>query len=226
VLEAAKSSGVKITHILTTHHHWDHADGNPGMVAAIPNLVVLGGDDRIPGLTKKVAHNDELKVGSLVIKSLFTPCHTSGHILYFVTDSAHPDQAPVLFTGDTLFVGGCGRFFEGTGEQMNYALNEVIASLPHQTLLYVGHEYTVGNLKFALHLEPENAEIKEKLSWAEAQRAKNEPTIPSTISGELAFNPFMRLSSPALLKTLNLVAGTSAADVMSAVREAKNSYKG
>lgn len=226
ILEAAKNAGVKISQILTTHHHWDHADGNPGMVEALGDVVVVGGDDRIPKLTKKVAHNDEWSVGSLNIKALFTPCHTSGHILYYVTDSAHPDQAGVLFTGDTLFVAGCGRFFEGTGQQMNYALNSVVASLPPTTHLYVGHEYTLANLRFAAHIEPENADVAKQLKTAEEQRQKGLYTVPSTIAAELTFNPFMRVNTPSVRKTLGLDSAAADDDVMTALREAKNNYKG
>jgi hydroxyacylglutathione hydrolase len=226
ILEAAKTAGVTITHILTTHHHWDHADGNPGMVEALKDLVVVGGDDRIPKMTKKVSHNDEFQVGTLTIKALFTPCHTSGHILYYVTDSAHPDQAPALFTGDTLFVAGCGRFFEGTGEQMNYALNEVVASLPASTQLYVGHEYTIANLKFAKHIEPHNEAVAKQLQTAETQRQASQFTVPSSIAAELTFNPFMRIHTESVRTSLGLDANASAADVMTALREAKNNYKG
>lgn len=227
VLEAAKANGVKITHVLTTHHHWDHADGNQGMVDAIPGLVVVGGDDRIQAITKKMSSEEELHVGTLTIKILFTPCHTSGHVLYYVVDSSQPKDSPaVLFTGDTLFVAGCGRFFEGTGEQMHHALNEVIASLPHNTLVYVGHEYTIANLKFARHVEPDNKHVADKIAEAEKTRANGLFTVPSSIAAELSFNPFMRVNEPAVRKSLGLDAAASAAEVMAALREAKNTYKG
>lgn len=195
------------------------------MVDAIPGLVVVGGDDRIQAITKKMSHNDELKVGHLTIKALFTPCHTSGHVLYYVVDSSHPNDPASLFTGDTLFVAGCGRFFEGTGEQMDYALNDVITSLPHNTLVYVGHEYTVANLKFARHIEPENKHVAEKIAQAEALRAHGKPTVPSTIAAELTFNPFMRVNESSVRKTLGLDATATSAEVMTALREAKNSFK-
>lgn len=225
VLASAKAAGANITHLLTTHHHPDHAEGNEAMAAAIPGLVVLGSDDRIPAMTKQVGDQDEISVGSLKIKALFTPCHTSGHLLYYVTDSAKPEQPAALFSGDTLFVAGCGRFFEGTGEQMNHALNVVIANLPHTTQVYVGHEYTVSNLRFAQHCEPENAHVNEQLSKAKASRERGEFTVPSTVAAELTFNPFMRLHSIELRKTLGLGESASEAEVMTALREAKNNFK-
>lgn len=225
ILDAASAAGVKITHVLTTHHHNDHAEGNEGMAAALPGLVVVGSDERIPAMTKKMGHDEEFTVGTLKIKALFTPCHTTGHLLFYVTDSAKPEQPASLFSGDTLFVAGCGRFFEGTGEQMNYALNKVIASLPSNTEIYVGHEYTVSNLKFAQHCEPNNKDVADKLADSQAKRQEGKFTVPTTVADELKFNPFMRLHSAELRKTLGVSAEASEADVMTAIREGKNNFK-
>uniref|UniRef100_A0A3Q2Z5E0 Hydroxyacylglutathione hydrolase, mitochondrial n=1 Tax=Hippocampus comes TaxID=109280 RepID=A0A3Q2Z5E0_HIPCM len=165
VVEAVRKHGVRLTTVLTTHHHWDHAGGNEKMVKLMPGLKVYGGDDRVDAITKKVSHGNNLKVGSLNVKCLFTPCHTTGHICYYVTkdDSSEP---PAAFTGDTLFVAGCGKFFEGTAEQMYKALIEILGRLPAETRVYCGHEYTVSNLKFARHVEPDNEVIQKKLAWA------------------------------------------------------------
>lgn len=146
-LRAAESANVTITKILTTHHHLDHAGGNIELAKKFKgtqSFEVIGGDDRIPAMTKKVSHNDELHVGSLLVKCLHTPCHTTGHFCYYVTspDATHP----VVFTGDTLFIAGCGRFFEGTPEQMDTALNERLGSLPNDTRIYCGHEYTLEEI--------------------------------------------------------------------------------
>jgi len=159
VIAAAEKEGVEIKTVATTHHHWDHAGGNTEMKNKIPHLEILGGDDRID-LTRKVGHGDEYKLDDLHVRVYFTPCHTSGHVLYLVNSIGAPQTTSALFTGDTLFIGGCGRFFEGSAEQMDYALNTVVASLPHDTLIYCGHEYTVKNLEFALSLEPNNQDIK------------------------------------------------------------------
>ncbi|XP_054549863.1 hydroxyacylglutathione hydrolase, mitochondrial isoform X4 [Talpa occidentalis] len=165
VVETVRKQGVKLTTVLTTHHHWDHAGGNEKLVKLEPGLKVYGGDDRIGALTHKATHLLTLQVGSLSVKCLSTPCHTSGHICYLVSKpgSAEP---PAVFTGDTLFVAGCGKFYEGTADQMHKALLEVLGRLPPDTRVYCGHEYTVSNLQFARHVEPNNTAVREKLAWA------------------------------------------------------------
>ncbi|KRT82417.1 hypothetical protein AMK59_4752, partial [Oryctes borbonicus] len=179
VLEAVKEEGVNLTKILTTHHHWDHASGNEGLVKKSKNaLQVFGGDDRVDALTNKVKHGDMFTIGDINVECLFTPCHTTGHICYYLTSS---EQTPVVFTGDTLFIAGCGRFFEGTAEQMHSALIDKLGNLPESTKVFCGHEYTLQNLKFAMHVEPDNIDVQSKIKWAEGKRLKNEPTVPSTI---------------------------------------------
>ena len=192
VLDAVKKHGVKLTSVLTTHHHWDHAGGNEKLVKLETGLRVYGGDSRVGALTQKVSHLTSLKVGSLNVKCLCTPCHTSGHICYYVT-KPNSSEPPAVFTGDTLFVAGCGKFFEGTPEEMYRALIEILGSLDPETRVYCGHEYTINNLKFARHVEPNNVSIQEKLAWAKAKYDSGEPTIPSTIAEEFTYNPFMRV---------------------------------
>lgn len=165
---------VQLKAILTTHHHWDHAGGNEKLVSKYSNpLKVYGGDDRIGGLTDKVKQDDQLKVGNLSIRCLFTPCHTTGHICYFIET---PDERAV-FTGDTLFSGGCGRFFEGTASQMYDALINKLSKLPDDTNVYCGHEYTLQNLSFGKHVEPTNKDIMKKNISAKAQREEDLPTV-------------------------------------------------
>ncbi|XP_076433670.1 hydroxyacylglutathione hydrolase, mitochondrial isoform X2 [Peromyscus maniculatus bairdii] len=135
VIETVKKHRVKLTTVLTTHHHWDHAGGNEKLVKMQPGLKVYGGDDRIGALTHKVTHLSTLQVGSLTVKCLSTPCHTSGHICYFVSKPGSSEPSAV-FTGDTLFVAGCGKFYEGTADEMYKALLEVLGRLPPDT---VGH---------------------------------------------------------------------------------------
>ncbi|XP_053749756.1 hydroxyacylglutathione hydrolase, mitochondrial isoform X8 [Panthera pardus] len=143
----------------------DHAGGNEKLVKLEPGLKVCGGDDRIGALTHKVTHLSTLQVGSLNVKCLSTPCHTSGHICYFVSKPGS-SEPPAVFTGDTLFVAGCGKFYEGTADEMYKALLEILGRLPPDTRVYCGHEYTINNLKFARHVEPNNTAIQEKLAWA------------------------------------------------------------
>merc|ERR1719483_920385 len=214
VIKAVEEEGVKLTTLLTTHHHWDHAGGNADLIKRVPGLTVFGGDDRIDGVTRMVKHGDELKVGSLNIQCIFTPCHTTGHICYYVTKNT--DKA--VFTGDTLFLGGCGRFFEGTAVEMNQALNVELASLPDETEVFCGHEYTLSNLKFALHVEPDNEKLEEYYKVCEGKRLAGEPTIPGSIGQEKEINPFMRVgSSGSLMKLAKEVGGDgveSSDDVM------------
>uniref|UniRef100_A0A069DYH6 hydroxyacylglutathione hydrolase n=1 Tax=Panstrongylus megistus TaxID=65343 RepID=A0A069DYH6_9HEMI len=218
VVKAVTDEGVKLTKVLTTHHHWDHAGGNKKMVKAIP-VPVYGGDDRIEALTDKVSDGYKLKIGQLDVECLSTPCHTGGHICYVVSN---PGQSPAVFTGDTLFVAGCGRFFEGTADQMCTALLDKLGTLPDDTQVYCGHEYTTTNLKFAKTLEPNNSDVTEKLNWAEATRNQQKPTVPSTIGEEKKYNPFMRVKNQTLQKKCGC---TDAVSTMQYVRRLKDNFK-
>jgi len=220
VLSAVKEEGVNLSTVLTTHHHWDHAGGNVKLAELHQGLTVYGGDDRIGAMTNKVAHNDQFKIGDLSVKCLFTPCHTSGHICYYVTGDE--GEQPLVFTGDTLFVGGCGRFFEGKPDQMYRALVEILGKLPENTRVYCGHEYTVANLKYALHVEPNNEAVKNKLDWAQAQRQKKNPTIPSTVGEERSYNPFMRVREKSVQEHSGASEGIAC---MGALRKEKDGFK-
>ena len=221
VLSAAKEEGVEVSSVMTTHHHSDHAAGNKFLSAKIKGLTVFGGDERIPAITEMVEHESKFNIGSLSVKCLFTPCHTKGHICYYVQPE-DPKNDPVVFTGDTLFIGGCGRFFEGTPEQMHEALVNRLGTLPTHTKVYCGHEYTVSNLKFAMHAEPQNVAAEEKLAWAQGQRAKGLPTVGlSTIGDEFKFNPFMQVDTDHLRNR----GGTTPIERMAYLRAAKNNFR-
>jgi len=226
VVAAVKEQNVNLTTVLTTHHHWDHAGGNKQLKQMMPDLLVYGGDERIDCLTKKVSHDDHLKIGSLGVKCLFTPCHTTGHICYYVTSKTESgDESKAVFTGDTLFIGGCGRFFEGTPDQMNTALNEILTNLSDDTNVYCGHEYTTANLKFGLHVEPENEDIVKALKEAQELRSMLPPvpTVPSTIGKEKLINPFMRVDkTPVRDHSGNT---TSNIDTMRFLRTEKDTFK-
>ena len=144
----AQRVNASIKFVLTTHHHFDHAGGNNDCKRLIPGVVIVGGErDAVQAKTRSVTDGEVLSVGSLHVQCIWTPCHTAGHISYAV----HPSDggASALFSGDYLFVGGCGRFFEGGPEEMACGLAK-LGKLPPATLLYCGHEYTVKNLQFAL----------------------------------------------------------------------------
>ncbi|GKA58836.1 metallo-hydrolase/oxidoreductase superfamily protein, partial [Tanacetum coccineum] len=140
VISVAKEHGVELKLVLTTHHHWDHAGGNEKIKELVPGIKVYGGSiDNVKGCTNKLENGDKLSLGDgISILSLHTPCHTKGHISYYLTGDEGED--PAVFTGDTLFVAGCGKFFEGTAEQMYESLCVTLASLPKPTQVYCGHE--------------------------------------------------------------------------------------
>lgn len=145
VLAAAKREGIQLSTLLCTHKHWDHAGGNEEMARLVPGLdVVTTKFEDIPAATVRLGDDDVYALGSLSVRALYTPCHTKGHVLFLVTPRNETElqasqTAPVLFSGDTLFVGGCGRFFEGDGAQMVEALMGRVAKLPPQTLVYCGY---------------------------------------------------------------------------------------
>mmetsp|Transcript_43916 Transcript_43916/g.70268 ORF Transcript_43916/g.70268 Transcript_43916/m.70268 type:complete len:247 (+) Transcript_43916:177-917(+) len=198
VFEAANKLGVRITHVLTTHDHWDHAQGNLELVRMLGGegkVEVLGGrNDNIPACTRAVGDGDSFQVGTVEVRVLDTPCHTPGHVCYVTKET---DGTPCVFTGDTLFVGGSGNLNSGTAAQMKYALIDVLGALDDETRVYVGHNYTEKNLRFALHVEPENEYVIKKLEEARDKNSRRE-FICSTIGGEKQYNPFMRCTLPSI----------------------------
>ena len=151
------------------------------------------------------------------------PGHTSGHIAFFTEDGG---AEPMLFCGDTLFSGGCGRLFEGTPAQMHHSLSR-LASLPGPTRVCCGHEYTLSNLKFARAVEPKNHDLADYNVWCEAQRAINEPTLPSSIATERLVNPFLRCAEPgvALVAQTRGATSTDPVAVLAALRQWKNEFR-
>ncbi|CAK5089511.1 unnamed protein product [Meloidogyne enterolobii] len=206
---------------LVTHHHWDHAAGTEELKSKKSDVKIYGGDaKRIKSIDYVVEDNEEIEFGNLKIRALKTPCHTSTHICYYITDEAENQKC--VFTGDTLFIGGCGRFFEGTAEEMNYALNEKLGKLPDDTKVYCGHEYTIKNLEFALSVEPNNPNILSKLEWAKNLRKQNGFTVPSTIGEEKTFNPFMRVNNVGIQEKLGTLNDPIA--TMQKLRDLKNKF--
>ncbi|KAI8998260.1 putative hydroxyacyl glutathione hydrolase [Gaertneriomyces semiglobifer] len=219
VLPVVDKSGAALTGIITTHHHLDHAGGNEELLRNRSGLKVWGGDDRIYGLTDNVRDEQKFKMGNLEVTPLFTPCHTSGSICFYVVDPKSGEKA--VFTGDTLFIAGCGRFFEGGAKEMHEALIDTLGKLPKDTKVYCGHEYTKSNLKFAQHVEPSNEVVTQKLVWCDSHPC----TVPSTIGEEFEINPFMRVNMPAVRKAAGLSDDASAIEVMGTLRTMKNQFK-
>ncbi|XP_057442352.1 hydroxyacylglutathione hydrolase cytoplasmic [Lotus japonicus] len=223
VLEAANLHGLTLKLVLTTHHHWDHAGGNEKIKELVPGIKVYGGSiDKVKGCTDKVENGDKVSLGAdISILALHTPCHTKGHISYYVTGKE--DEDPAVFTGDTLFIASCGKFFEGTAEQMYQSLCVTLGSLPKPTRVYCGHEYSVKNLQFALTIEPGNLKTQQKLTWAQNQRQAGQPTIPSTIEEELETNPFMRIDLPEIQEKVGF---KSPVEALGELRKLKDNWRG
>jgi hydroxyacylglutathione hydrolase len=194
VLAEAEARGWRITQIWNTHWHPDHTGGNQAIKAATGAFVTGPAAEaaRIPTLDRKVREGDRVALGPVEAEVLEVPAHTAGHIAYHL-----PSEAVVLVV-DTLFAMGCGRLFEGTAEQMHANLQR-LAALPPRTRAYCAHEYTLSNGRFAVTVEPDNAELAARMMEVEAARAAGEATVPTTIALERATNPFMRASSAAEL---------------------------
>jgi len=219
VLEALKAHGWTLTHILNTHHHFDHVGGNLELQAATGCQIVGPAADRerIPGIALTVADGDTFTFGAVSATVFDVPGHTRGHIAYwFAADAA-------LFCGDTLFALGCGRMFEGTAPQMWHSLSKLRA-LPGDTRIYCAHEYTQSNGRFALSVEPSNAALVARMREIDSRRAKHQPTVPSLLAEELATNPFLRPDSAEIQQTVGLV-GAPLHEVFGATRALKDNFR-
>lgn len=184
---ACEARGWGLTQIWNTHHHADHTGGNLSLKEKY-GLKITGPsqiEGRIAGLDHGVSGGDIFRFGAHEVQVIFTPGHTVDHIIYYVPD------AKAAFVGDTIFVLGCGRLFEGSPEDM-FGSMAAIAQLPDDTQLYCAHEYTLSNAKFAVTVEPDNQALLEYVEKAKALRAQAIPTVPTTVGMEKATNPFMR----------------------------------
>ena len=184
--------GWQLGDILITHHHFDHVGGVEQLKSATGARVAGPAAEKIPARDLDLHDNDEIDVLGLRFKVMAVPGHTLGHIAYY-----HAPQN-LLFCGDTLFAGGCGRLFEGTPQQMHQSLSH-LAALPPRTLVYCTHEYTLSNLRFAHAVEPDNARLSERLAEVTRWREDSRISLPSTIELELATNPFLRTREPSII---------------------------
>jgi hydroxyacylglutathione hydrolase len=218
ILDEAKKKGWRITHILNTHHHFDHAGGNLAIKEKTGCTIVGPRAEaaKIPGLDVAVGEGDRVEIGASGAGVFDVPGHTAGHIAYWF------EGDKVAFVGDTLFALGCGRLFEGTATQMWASLSK-LAGLPGETKVYCAHEYTQSNARFALTVEPHNKALAERAKRIDEARAKGEWTVPSTIALELATNPFLRAQSPDLQSTIG-VSGDPA-KVFARTRQLKDEFK-
>lgn len=199
VRAALAEKGWTLTHILTTHYHADHTDGNEPLKAESGCTIVgpRAEASKVRGIDIEVGDGDTYQFGNFEIQVFDTPGHTGGHISYWVPG------ASVAFVGDTVFSLGCGRVFEGDARMMWSSLSKIIA-LPPETVLYCGHEYTQSNADFALTIEPGNPALQARADEVKSLRAAGKPTLPTPLGKELETNPFLRPGSPEIRTNLDM----------------------
>ncbi len=221
VRDALRREGVKARAIWSTHHHHDHVGGNAELASELGLEVVghVSDRERIPALTRAVDTGDKVRVGDLEARCIHIPGHTLGAVAYFIDAGGER----LVFTGDTLFCAGCGRLFEGTPAQMHASLSRLL-ELPGDTKVHCGHEYTESNLRFAAHVEPDNAAVVKAQERARTLRAEGKPTMGTTLDQERATNPFLRVRSPAVRTTLGIAADADDAAALGAIRAAKDVF--
>ncbi len=195
IIDYLSGKNINLKYILNTHHHYDHIGGNTELKKKFGSVVLgFNGDaKRIPEIDILLKDNEIWNSENFKAKIIHIPGHTTGHICFYFFDEN------LLFTGDTLFSLGCGRIFEGTYEQMYDSLNK-LKSLPKETKIYCGHEYTLNNSKFCLEHDSENSSLLKKIEFIKKQRNNNLPTIPSTLQDEIDCNIFLRAND---LKTFS-----------------------
>jgi hydroxyacylglutathione hydrolase len=198
VIEALNRLGLSLAGIIVTHHHPDHVGGIHQLLDKYP--VPVYGPGGITQVTHLMNDGDALHLAEIEFRVLAVPGHTLDHLAYFAASE------PLVFCGDTLFAGGCGRLFEGTPEQMRYSLSR-LAALPSETLIYCTHEYTQANLQFALAVEPGNKALLQRVIQVDLQRQQHQATIPSILAEELSSNPFLRSDKPCVIKAAEQYSG-------------------
>jgi hydroxyacylglutathione hydrolase len=195
-LRALDKLSLRLAGILVTHHHGDHVGGLAALRPRLEGPVFGPAHETIPGAIVPCSDGQRFELLGQQVRVLDVPGHTAGHIAFMI-DAPSDGSAPLLFCGDTLFSGGCGRIFEGTPAQMLGSL-QALAALPADTRVCCAHEYTLSNLRFAQTIEPANRALADYRAWCEARRAQDLPTLPSSIGQEQAINPFLRCDQPAV----------------------------
>jgi len=216
VEKALADTGWKLTDILVTHHHNDHTAGVAPLKAKYKCRVVGPKSDKFKAVDETIGEGGNVKLGNLTARVIETPGHTLDHICYIF------DSEKIAFLADTLFSVGCGRVIEGTMPQMWHSLLKLRA-LPDDMAFHCGHEYTEANIKFALTIEPDNADLKARAKEVAALRAAGKPTLPSTIGAEKKTNCFLRADVPSVAAAVGL-AGKNAEEVFAEIRLRKNRF--
>lgn len=218
IMNALAAHRWRASHILITHHHPDHIDGVEALAAATGARVIGAAADahRLPPLDEAVGDGDVIRIGMDQGAVIAVPGHTSGHLAYYFA------QSKVVFTADSLMSCGCGRLFEGTAAQMWDSLSK-LRQLPADVLVCSGHEYTASNIRFAQSVDPDNAALSARAARVAAARERGEATLPLLLSEELATNPFLRPSDPAIRKNLGM-SDASDAEVFAQLRDLKDKF--
>jgi hydroxyacylglutathione hydrolase len=225
VLNYLKQHDLALATILITHHHQDHTGGVAQLLQAFPVPVYGPGSSPFSGIDHALHDGDSFELFGKVLQIREIPAHTLDHISYYCAPMAQQDT-PQLFCGDTLFLAGCGRLFEGTATQLQQAM-DYFATLPDATEVYCTHEYSLANLAFAAAVEPDNADIQASTAHCQSLRAKAKPTLPSVIGTEKRINPFMRTRTESIRASASQHAGRTLmepADIMAVIRQWKNQY--
>ncbi len=220
VIDTLEAQGLQLGAVLLTHHHGDHVGGAKALKERYAVPVVGPRHEAIAAVSRAVAGGEQVVLEDLGLQFevLDIPGHTRGHIAFYGHEA--------LFCGDTLFSAGCGRLFEGTAEQMNRSLGR-LKTLPADTRVFCGHEYTVANLLFARAVEPENSSIRSYLETARSLRSSGRPTLPSNLALEIAVNPFLRCQEAAVREAAQQHAGhplQTEVEVFAAVRRWKDGF--
>jgi len=223
VADALQRYGLQLQAILVTHHHGDHTGGIDELRGLTGATVYGPARENIPKPLTPLMDGQTVTALGLEFRVIDVPGHTAGHIAFYCPDV---DGTPLLFCGDTLFSGGCGRLFEGTPAQMLASLN-TLAALPDATRVCCTHEYTLSNLKFALEIEPDNAELVAYNAHCQSLRANGLPTLPSSIAMEKSINPFLRSTRPHVIAAARRfdAAGVDTAGAFATLRQWKNQYR-
>lgn len=221
VLDFIEANGYELVAILVTHHHFDHTGGITKLIETLGDMPVYGGTDSpCSDINHPLQNKDTINVLGQDFQFLTIPGHTLDHVAY------HDAQNQHLFCGDTLFLGGCGRVFEGTMPQMHASL-QTLMSLPSNTLAYPTHEYSLANLAFAKAVEPDNQDIQQAIEQAKKLRQAGTPTLPTQLATEALINPFVRCHMPSVIIAAQQRAESqldSQADVFATLREWKNNF--
>ena len=201
VLQTLKQHDLSLAAILVTHHHWDHVAGAADLRGK--TLCELIGVDHslIPGSDRTVADGDVLTLGQITLHVIATPGHTRTSVCYYIP--AQGGGRGIVYTGDTLFAGGCGRLFEGDAPTMWQSLQR-LATLPPDTLVYCGHDYTLENCEFAVSVDPTNRKFRERLAEVQKALEYGRLTVPSTIAQEKATNIFLQADNPPIKAVLGM----------------------